>query len=111
MKISNEEYRLLLEIFIRFLVRNYRWESRRKPKSTNSFLAIPSAKKLKEFYELYFKENHNRIIDGKDLIENIETNLKNIGVCKDFNSHTQRYILRANCINGTFDSLIFESCQ
>ena len=28
-EISNEEYRLLLEIFIRFLVRNYRWESRR----------------------------------------------------------------------------------
>ena len=38
---------ITLEIFIRFLVRNYRWESRRKPKSTTSFLAIPSAKKLK----------------------------------------------------------------
>jgi DEAD/DEAH box helicase domain-containing protein len=105
-EISNEEYRLLLEIFIRFLVRNYRWESRRKPKSTNSFLADPSAKKLKEFYELYFKENHNQIIDGKDLIENIETNLKNIGICKNFNSDSKRYILRANCMNGKFDSLI-----
>lgn len=102
---SDEEYRFLTEIFIRFLARNYRWQTWRDDWNHKYFYENNSkTKNLINFYR-HFIDERNKDISPEDLIIHIRNFLLNIGVCVSEDGK-DGYLLQVDYLNGQFDSKI-----
>ena len=103
--LSEEEYRFLTEIFIRFLARNYRWLGWRNDWSHKYFMeSFPKTEKLIYFYK-HFIKTKNIDVKVEELIINIRDYLLDIGVCRTDNGK-DGYLLNVNYMQGIFDTEI-----